>query len=157
MPERTCGGCTACCFTHSVDMDGVTTGFYSLCVHCTPGTGCAIYDARPRSCRVYKCLWRATDLNETLRPDRSGVVIDTWEFTDVGATFLLLWEVEPGSLERPRMKALVEQLFATQKYILWRIGAEDNTLEFPEHISPNVRARVMDEFKDVINAVSATA
>ena len=147
-PERSCGGCTACCYTHSVDMDGVTTGFYSLCTHCTAGVGCAIYTKRPRSCQVYKCLWRSEDLPEMLRPDKSGIILDVWPYEDLGANFLIVWEVTPNSLERPWVKTFVQQLFETKNYILWKVGADKDVLSFPDSISQEVRDFITKQFSD---------
>lgn len=80
MPEtakRSCGGCTACCHTHSVNMDGVQTRPFETCTHCVSGKGCAIYNKRPYSCSIYRCLW-LTNLPEEMRPDTYGVVLDVW-------------------------------------------------------------------------------
>lgn len=46
-----------------------------MCAHCD-GAGCTIYPARPSPCRAFECGWRMLDIiPESLRPDRSGVLI----------------------------------------------------------------------------------
>lgn len=51
------------------------------CTHCTPGKGCAIYDARPKTCREFECVWLMSQSQRepmplSLRPDKSKVVLD---------------------------------------------------------------------------------
>ncbi len=47
-----------------------------LCEHCDAGKGCSIYDARPKICRTYHCLWRSLpEMDEAWRPDRSDVLM----------------------------------------------------------------------------------
>ena len=50
------------------------------CVHCTIGVGCKVYDDRPASCAVFKCLWLQSQqgpqkLAAKLRPDKCKVVL----------------------------------------------------------------------------------
>lgn len=61
------------------------------CRHCIAGVGCRDYDARPESCRTFRCVWLQTQdgaapLAPELRPDRSRVVMST---TDAGETIVL--------------------------------------------------------------------
>jgi hypothetical protein len=70
--NRTCGECKLCCYlvpTPEIDLPANT--------HCKHECrkGCAIYDHRPTSCRMWSCLWL---LGEDVgpRPDRSGYVVD---------------------------------------------------------------------------------
>jgi hypothetical protein len=78
--RNSCGDCTVCCTVMKVRE--LNKGANTPCVHCTAGTGCNIYNARPESCRVYECLWfrsQAFDkpLPAHIRPDRCKVVIGT--------------------------------------------------------------------------------
>lgn len=72
---RHCGGCTACCKT--LPTAEINKPALTRCQHQRFGKGCAIYDKRPMSCRLWSCGWLLGDRTEELsRPDRSGLVID---------------------------------------------------------------------------------
>lgn len=71
---RTCGGCTACCFTHSVMVGSRKKPSETWCTHCECG-GCAIYKERPHGCQTFTCLWLQGEIEEARRPDVSGVVM----------------------------------------------------------------------------------
>jgi len=46
------------------------------CDHALPGRGCAIYDQRPHSCRVFSCLWLLDEaLGDEWKPEKSKLVI----------------------------------------------------------------------------------
>lgn len=75
-----CGGCNACCTLMKVEMEPPKPA-RERCVHCVKG-GCAIYEERPEPCRVWSCVWLLSQdkpqrLASALRPDRSGVVLET--------------------------------------------------------------------------------
>ncbi len=84
--QRTgCGGCTACCtvlpITEFAKPSGIT------CRHCT-ATGCGIYETRYAICRTFLCGWLLLPaLDETWRPDRSGILIRTIEQEDLPEEF----------------------------------------------------------------------
>lgn len=74
MTDRHCGSCTLCCRLVPVEELKKTAG--ERCAH-QRHTGCAIYQRRPQSCRLWSCQWRlGTDTEDQLRPDRSHCVID---------------------------------------------------------------------------------
>lgn len=69
-----------CCITPTIDTPELTKAPNVACVHCKPGGGCKIYERRPEGCRAYYCGWRALgELDDSWRPDRSGVLIETQE------------------------------------------------------------------------------
>lgn len=68
---KECEDCTACCTVMAVKELG--KGMYRTCGHVN-GSGCSIYQARPRSCRLWSCQWRLGEIDGE-RPDQSGVVI----------------------------------------------------------------------------------
>jgi hypothetical protein len=77
---RACDGCTACC--KIMQVRELEKAGNVWCEHCDIGTGCRIYDARPKSCRDFECVWLQTQkgikpLALELRPDRSKVVMST--------------------------------------------------------------------------------
>jgi len=79
MPDRSCGGCTACCQVVPVRELGLKA--HQGCPHIrdilhAAGPGCGIYSKRPRSCRLWNCGWLESDWADDLRPDRCGVVVD---------------------------------------------------------------------------------
>ncbi|HEY1707749.1 MAG TPA: hypothetical protein VGG10_05755 [Rhizomicrobium sp.] len=76
-PGRTCGTCTVCCVIPAIDTPELQKTTSVACVHCKEGSGCRIYDTRPPGCREYYCYWRyKTNLNDSWRPDLSGVYIN---------------------------------------------------------------------------------
>jgi hypothetical protein len=74
--RRYCGGCVECCRTMAVtDVPEGPKPRNVLCRHADGLAGqCRIYDARPRSCRDYRCLWLEGFAELADRPDRSGIV-----------------------------------------------------------------------------------
>ena len=76
VPGRTCGGCTVCCTVMAIDKPEIQKEAGVTCRHCAP-SGCAIYQTRPPLCREYHCGWRQLPmLDESWRPDRSGVFVE---------------------------------------------------------------------------------
>lgn len=75
VPDRTCGACDACCIQLVIDDPLLKKRNGVRCRHLTAGSGCGIYDQRPRTCQAYFCGWRLLPwVREPLRPDRSGVL-----------------------------------------------------------------------------------
>lgn len=140
---RSCGGCTACCHTHSVDMGGVSTSRFETCTHCQVGVGCGVYQSRPYFCSVYRCLW-LSGLPEHLRPDKFGVVLDVWTAPREKMRFLNLWEVYPGRLNEPDVGAFVEGILATGIYvIIFRRPDFVVDMRFPKGIDVGEQDRLM--------------
>lgn len=72
---RKCGECTACC--KILPVVELSKPALTRCKHQRHGKGCAIYDQRPLSCRLWSCLWLTDPQTADLsRPDRSHYVID---------------------------------------------------------------------------------
>lgn len=74
-----CGSCTACCRVYAIPELKKPAGKW--CQHCDIGKGCKIYEARPKLCVDFKCLWLQSQernpqerLPDELRPDRCKVV-----------------------------------------------------------------------------------
>jgi hypothetical protein len=52
------------------------------CRNAQPDNSCAIYDSRPPSCRTFYCGWRLLKwVPEPLRPDKSGILVRTFQPT----------------------------------------------------------------------------
>jgi uncharacterized protein len=76
--SHVCGDCTMCCKLLAVkELDKPAR---TDCLHIIQGVatrpGCSIYHQRPKSCKVFDCLWlQEDDMPAELRPDRSHVVL----------------------------------------------------------------------------------
>jgi hypothetical protein len=70
VPGRSCGSCSLCCKVVGVDELAKPIGAW--CRHCNRQNGCAIYDTRPASCRMFICQWMlAENLGPEWKPDRA--------------------------------------------------------------------------------------
>jgi hypothetical protein len=89
VPGRECGECVLCCQVQNIDKPQVQKASGVLCKHCTGG-GCAIYETRFDVCRGFHCGWRQlANLDESWRPDRSGVFIE-FQLLDAAAGLSLM-------------------------------------------------------------------
>jgi uncharacterized cysteine cluster protein YcgN (CxxCxxCC family) len=79
MEKRSCGTCTKCCEGY---LSGEALGhtFYpgKPCHFIAIGTGCTVYDNRPKEpCVSYKCLWLTNeDMPEWMKPSDINSIID---------------------------------------------------------------------------------
>lgn len=70
VPGRACGSCSLCCKVVGVEELNKPLGVW--CVHAKKSDGCAIYQARPQSCRTFMCQWLlAEGLGPEWKPDRA--------------------------------------------------------------------------------------
>jgi hypothetical protein len=76
-----CGSCRACCITPPVfdEGDGFSKPSHRSC-HNLCNNGCKIQDSKPRACRDFICLWRASQdgnrpMPPEIRPDRCGTMM----------------------------------------------------------------------------------
>ncbi len=73
---RVCGPCDVCCRVPTIDEPALQKLPGYRCENALPGGGCAIYEARPRTCRDFFCGWRRLKwIGEAMRPDLSGVLV----------------------------------------------------------------------------------
>lgn len=94
--DRVCGECTACCRELTIDDPALRKPAAVPCAHCVPGRGCAVYAARPATCRDWHCGWRSLPwLSEALRPDRSGLLVLV-EAGDAPGQAALVFNVVPA-------------------------------------------------------------
>ena len=118
-----CDGCTACC--RIMGVHELSKPVDTRCTHCTAGVGCAIYDARPPSCRTFDCVWLQTQrgsnpLARELRPDASRVVMST---AAGGETIVLnVGRDRPDAWKRGAMGALVRRMLADGVQVLLKCG-----------------------------------
>jgi hypothetical protein len=77
-PGKSCGSCTECCKTMTVNELQKPGGVY--CPHCNIGGGCKIYPDRPSSCRTFMCAWLySPNMGPEFKPDKTHVVIWQWD------------------------------------------------------------------------------
>ncbi len=75
-PGRSCGSCDVCCVALTIDEPQLQKLQGHRCPNLQHDHLCRIYEARPQTCRAFYCGWRRLKwVRETLRPDRSGVLI----------------------------------------------------------------------------------
>jgi Fe-S-cluster containining protein len=112
------------------------------CQHQRTGKGCAIYDRRPRSCRLWDCLWLSDPeaTAELSRPDRSHYVIDilpdyvTSVNNETGErknwSVLQIWisAAHPHAHRDPHLRAFLEK---HRLMALIRVGSTDGFLLVP--------------------------
>ncbi len=89
VPGRECGGCNVCCIALTID-DPVLRKVQGVrCANARPDNQCAIYAARPATCRTFHCGWRQLKwVRASLRPDLSGVLIRLDRMTVAGTPVL---------------------------------------------------------------------
>jgi hypothetical protein len=142
---RKCGGCTLCCKllpTREVDSKAG-----ERCQHQRTGKGCAIYERRPFSCRMWACRWLAGDDTADLRrPDHSRYVIDimpdyvTMQYEDQPAQHVEIVQIwcDPRHPDAHRDPALREFMFRRAlegKASMIRFNSEDAIVIFPPPLS----------------------
>lgn len=105
--ERPCGECQACCT--AIGVHELNKPPLQRCQH-QCDSGCAIYEARPESCRGYYCLWQAGFLegDERRRPDKLGIILDS-RSSDAGDV-ISAWEIREGAADEPATKYLLEKI-----------------------------------------------
>jgi hypothetical protein len=125
--ENQCGECTACCTVMGVEELGKP--FHQTCKHVC-ANGCAIYQDRPASCRVWECSWRSGWISggEKMRPDRLGVMFE-WRIIG-GNSFLIAYEVWPGALELLQVKRVLDHYQGNEVVVCVKHGmTSDSKLE----------------------------
>jgi hypothetical protein len=82
VPGRECGACDVCCVVFKIEEPSIAKEAGVRCRHLT-SHGCAIYEARPDTCRKWLCGWRLIEgLPEHWRPDLSGILIYQMKCTE---------------------------------------------------------------------------
>lgn len=76
IPGRDCGSCNVCCVSLTIDDPELQKVQGFRCKNALADNSCAIYPARPHTCRDFNCGWRLLKwVRQSLRPDLSGVLI----------------------------------------------------------------------------------
>jgi hypothetical protein len=79
--------------------------------------GCRIYDARPKGCRDFNCLWLRGEIpgDESQRPDRLGVIFDAFRDAATNGLRFVAFEVWTGAFEQPPAATILSELAATRE------------------------------------------
>lgn len=106
---RECGACSACCYAIPVRDAALRKAGHRLCPH-QGERGCGIYEARPESCREFRCMWLGGWGRLSDRPDRLGLVVEPVrpELPELA----VVSEVWPGARNGRRAQYLVAALLA---------------------------------------------
>lgn len=89
VPGRECGDCNVCCIALTIDDPALRKVQGVRCANARPDNRCAIYAARPGTCRTFHCGWRQLKwVRGSLRPDLSGVLVRLGRMVVAGAPVL---------------------------------------------------------------------
>jgi hypothetical protein len=105
---RQCGECTACCTVLAVTELGKPMRWACDHLGCA---GCRVYGERPQSCRAFDCLWLRGGVgpDESFRPDRLGVIFDSFTSPRTNEARYVAFEVWNGAFEGPAASATIEE------------------------------------------------
>jgi len=74
VPDRSCDGCTMCCKV--LEIVELEKPQQTWCTNCAIGTGCKIYEDRPKPCREFYCQYRLDKgLGEHWAPKSSKIIV----------------------------------------------------------------------------------
>lgn len=129
MPERQCGGCTACCKTHPIlELNNPARVW---CPECNIAKGCKIYDSRPQGCRDFTCQWLMGGGEESERPDKVKVVVDYLDLPMFGET-TMVHEVTEGALQNLFAQRVLKRRIGMKKPVCFLPIIGNNTLYVPK-------------------------
>lgn len=102
-PSNLCGGCTQCCKTMRIVADDGSelSGRNDWCKHCDIGTGCKVYEARPKACAGFQCGWLQSQGTPSpwapeFRPDKIKCVVDFGNPSGKAGGTLFVVHVDPS-------------------------------------------------------------
>jgi hypothetical protein len=132
MSKRSCGTCTKCCEGH---LTGEALGhtFYGgkPCHFIAIGTGCTVYEKRPKDpCISYKCAWLTNeDIPEWMKPSDINAIIDMRQID--GHQYLNLKEA--GSPMQSRVLSwFFQYILKNGTNALWEVDGGSNWVGSPE-------------------------
>lgn len=108
-PLRECGECTACCTVLAVAELNKPARWTCDHVGCQ---GCRVYDVRPASCREFNCLWLRGGLpsHPSLRPDKLGVMFDTFFSLAAQHERCVAFELWNGAFDEPQAATMLNRI-----------------------------------------------
>ena len=112
--NRACGECTACCTVMGVVE--LNKAGYTPCPH--DCGRCAIYESRPKTCRIWSCGWLLGHIegDERRRPDRLGLMFNREALA--GRPITVAYEVWPGAAREPNNEYLLRKISQTLPIVL---------------------------------------
>lgn len=132
--DRSCDGCTKCCegwLTATIHGEPMYPG--KPCQFVDEGTGCTIYEDRPKDpCKEFLCEWRVNEqIPLEFKPSLSNSIIlakkvrhiDYYNIADAGS--------EPSS---KFLSWLVIYCMATNKNVRWEVGGKAFWFGSPEFV-----------------------
>lgn len=130
---RSCGECSACCYTLAVEE--LEKDSRTPCKHQCASGGCSIYDEKPESCTRFVCSWLEGVVEESYRPDVTNVVV--WSMHEsryeYGFKTLYVMESADRACETEVGKALLRSLlqdgwvlivrsYVTRPIVQWHVN-----------------------------------
>jgi hypothetical protein len=115
LESRPCGDCVACCEVLNIAEPDMVKPAGQMCAHCT-GSGCGIYDSRPKVCREWDCAWRRiASMPPETRPDKMGMVFTIDRQADPQTPFDKLYFVgravsDPAAVRGPHVPDVAAML-----------------------------------------------
>jgi hypothetical protein len=113
-PGRQCGTCTACCTVLAIAELQKPARW--ACCHLA-GDHCGIYEQRPQSCRDFNCAWLrgAVAGDESLRPDKLGLLFDFFYSTAANRERFIAFELWNGAFDEAPAAALLSEIAASRE------------------------------------------
>jgi coenzyme F420-reducing hydrogenase beta subunit len=111
---RECGTCTACCTVLAIAELQKPARWACDHVHCS---GCRIYADRPQPCRDFNCAWLrgAIPGDDSLRPDRLGLLFDFFYSTATKKNRFVALELWKGAFDEAPAAALLREIAASRE------------------------------------------
>jgi len=111
---RECGTCTACCTVLAVAELQKPARWACDHVDCA---SCGIYEQRPQACRDFNCAWLRGAIagDESLRPDRLGLMFDFFYSTATNRYRCVAFELWNGAFDVAPAAALLTEIAAVRE------------------------------------------
>lgn len=157
VPNRECGECTACCKFIGIKHPKLEKPTNQMCPHCQPGVGCEVYSSRPEPCSGWFCCWRMLeDLDDSWRPDRSGLVIRP-EGTEGGEITVVVLDPEKKYFTKDFASLVATWVVAGMEVAFSRVGPHGflpvngrMNAKLIEHLRNKDLASVMNQLEEFI-------
>lgn len=138
LQPRTCGTCTLCCKLMAITE--IQKPRREWCPHCTPGKGCGIYDKKPASCNDFECLYLHSDMPESLRPDRSHVVM--FMLAERKQMAVHVDEKYSGAIDAPAIQHILHTAVASGELVTVQIGTRGRVMCTRESAPADIAAKL---------------
>lgn len=132
---RECGPCSACCTHLDVDDEEIKHEAHVDCPRLVDNR-CSDYEARPATCRNYRCLWLEGFGDDVLdRPDQLGVLMHITP-EEMTKNVISVVEIREGALdEGTRARATVKEMGFQVPVVTVRLNGKRDAY-FPARLIP---------------------